>query len=282
MRRRDIILLLGGAAIAWPPAAKAQRSELSRIGVLHVLPQRNSGGFITFQKRLGELGYVEGRNVAVEYRWSDQPERLAALAAELTALKMNVIVAANSPATRAAKHATSNIPIVAAVLGQDPVAAGLVDSLGRPGGNVTGTSMLAPEMSGKRLELLREIVPGLTRVAVLWSSHDPSHSVQLRETDEAARDLGIAAVRIQANGAEDIEEAFDLIVKERANAVDVLLAAEFFRIRGQVAELGLKHRLPIIGGEEGFAQLGGLVTYGRARTTAGAKRRSMSPKFSKV
>jgi putative ABC transport system substrate-binding protein len=263
MRRRDVILLLGAAVTARPPAASAQRSDrVSRIGVLHVLPQQSSLGFIAFRERLGELGYVEGRNIAVEYRWSDQPERLPALAAELTASNVHVIVAADSTTTKAVRQATSDIPIVAAVLGEDPVKAGLAGSLGRPGGNVTGMSLLTLEMSGKRMELLREIVPGLTRVAVLWTRRDPFHSMLLLETDGAARDLGVSVVHIVANGAEDIEQAFDLIVKERADAVDVLQSAALFGIRRRIAELGLKHRLPIIGGEEGFVQVGGLVSYG--------------------
>jgi putative ABC transport system substrate-binding protein len=262
MRRRDAIRL-GGVVVAWPLAAIAQRPDrVSRIGVLHVLPQQSSVGFIAFRERLGELGYVEGRNVAVEYRWSDEPERLPALAAELIALKMQVIVAADLATTRAAKQATSDIPIVAAALAQDPVAAGLAGSLGHPGGNVTGTSLLIPEMTGKRLEMLREIVPGLTLVAVLWSRRDPSQPALLSEADRAAGDLGIAVVRIGASGAEKIEEAFDLIVKEHADAVVVLQSAELFGIRGQIVELGLRHRLAVIGGEEGFARLGGLVSYG--------------------
>jgi putative tryptophan/tyrosine transport system substrate-binding protein len=261
MRRRDFIKMIGGSVITWPLSAQAQQpDQVRRVGVLHVIPDQASLGFPAFRKKLGELGYVEGRNIAIEYRWSDQPQRLTALAAELTGLKMDVIVTADTTATLVAKQATRAIPIVAAVFTEDPVATGLVDSLGRPGGNLTGISILAPEMSGKRLELLREIVPGLTRVAVLWSRQAPEHAALLRETDRAARDLGLAAVPVEGLG--DIEDAFQRMIKEHADAVDVLQSAQFFRIRAEIAELGLKYHLPIIAGEDGFVQHGGLVKYG--------------------
>jgi putative tryptophan/tyrosine transport system substrate-binding protein len=140
-----------------------------RVGVLHFIPEQASLGFAAFRKELGELGYVVGQNIAIEYRWSDQAQRLPALAVELTGLRTGVIVTGDMTTTFAAEQTTKDIPIVAAVLNGDPVATSLADSFRRPGGNVTGLSVLAPEMAGKRLELLREIIPSLTRVAILWS-----------------------------------------------------------------------------------------------------------------
>jgi putative ABC transport system substrate-binding protein len=269
MRRRGFIKVIGGSVISWSVSVRAQQADrVWRIGVLHVVPGDQSRGYPALRKKLRELGYMEGGNIAFEYRWSDQAPHLPALAAELTGLRVDVIVTGDTATTVVAKKATKDIPIVAAVFTDDPVAAGLVDSLRRPGGNLTGINLLAPEMSGKRLELLREIVPGLTRVAVLWSRQVPRHVVLLRETDQAARGLGIVVIHIEANNAEDIEPAFQLIVQERADAVDVLLAAQFFLIRRQIAELGLKYCLPVIAGEDGFVRLGGLITYGPSPTDA--------------
>jgi len=173
---------------------------------------------------------------------------------------MEVVVAGEETTALAAKQAAKDIPIVIAVFNSDPVATGLANSLRRPGGNLTGISILAPEMAAKRLELLREIIPGLMRVAVLWSRQDTNHPTLLRETDHAARQLGLATVPVE--GSEDIEDTFKQIVEKHIDAVDMLVSPQFFRIRSKFAELGLKYRLPIIGGEDGFAQFGGLINYG--------------------
>jgi putative ABC transport system substrate-binding protein len=174
MRRREFIALIGGGVAASTLGVRAEQpNRVWRVGMLHVVPEQAPLGFTAFRKKLAEFGYVEGQNIVFEYRWSDQAQRLPALAAELTDLKMDAIVTADATATLVVKQATKDIPIVAAVFTEDPVAAGLVESLRRPGGNLTGISILAPEMSGKRLELLQEIVPGLTRVAVLWSRQVP-------------------------------------------------------------------------------------------------------------
>jgi len=260
MRRREFILALGGVATSPLSAAAQQSHRVWRIGVLHFIPEQASPGFTAFRKRLGELGYVVGQNIAIEYRWSDQAQRLPALAVELAGLRTDVIVAGEDTAALAAKQAAKDIPIVTVVFNSDPVTAGLANSLRRPGGNLTGISILAPEMAAKRLELLREIIPGLTRVAVLWSRQDTNHPALLRETDQAARHLGVAAVPVE--GSEDIEDAFQRIGKERIEAINMLVSPQFFRIRAKIAELGLKYRLPIIGGEDGFARLGGLLNYG--------------------
>jgi putative ABC transport system substrate-binding protein len=180
------------------------------------------------------------------------------LAAALTEMKVDIIVVGDGTTAKAAKQGTREIPIVAAVFSDDPVAAGLAVSLGHPGGNVTGISLFAPEMSGKRLELLRDIVPHLTRVAVLWSRQSATHPALLRAANQAAHQLGIDLVQIEVSGPNDIENAFDLIMRERVGAVAAL--------QGVVAELGLKHRMPTITGEDGFARLGGLVQYGPSPT----------------
>jgi putative tryptophan/tyrosine transport system substrate-binding protein len=260
MRRREFILLLWGVT-TWPLSGWAQQPpRVRRVGVLHLVPEQASLGFAAFRKKLAELGYVVGQNIAIEYRWSDQAKRLPALAVELTGLRMDVIVAVEETAALAAKQAAKDIPIVVAVFNSDPVATGLANSLSRPGGNLTGISILAPEMAAKRLELLREIIPGLMRVAVLWSRQDTNHLTLLRETEQAARYLGVAAVPVE--GSEDIEDTFQRIVKEHIDAIDMLVSPHFFRIRSRIAELGLKYRLPIIGGVDGFAESGGLINFG--------------------
>jgi putative ABC transport system substrate-binding protein len=263
MKRREFITLLAGAAAALPLVARAQQPDrVWRIGVLHVVPPDASMGYAAFRERLRDLGYIEGQNCAVEYRWSSHPEQLVSLATELVNLGAKVIVTGDATTTAAASHGTRNIPIVAAVLTVDPVTAGFVSSLGHPGGNITGLSLFAPEMSGKRLELLAGIITGLKRVAVLWNSGVEAHPALLGETSRTARRLGISLVEVEAGGGEDIEQAFQRIVKEHVEGVVVLQAAEFYLIRKSIAELGLKHRLPIIAGEDGFAQLGGLIKYG--------------------
>jgi putative ABC transport system substrate-binding protein len=267
VRRRDFIALGGAAATACFGAALAQQpGRVWRIGVLHGVPLEASIGVAAFRRRLGELGYVEGQNSVIEYRWSDQVDRLTSLAAALTELKVDIIVAGDGTTAKAAKQATREIPIVAAVFTDDPVAAGLAGSLGHPGGNVTGITLFAPEMSGKRLELLRDIVPHLTRVAILWTRQSAAHPALLREANQAAHQLGIDSVEIEVAGQNDIENAFNLIMRERVGAVAALQGVEFYRIRARIAELGLKHRMPIITGEDGFARLGGLVQYGPSPT----------------
>ena len=255
---------MAATVLAAQLAAEAQTARrVYRIGILHSWPLQNMPAFAAFRERLRDLGYVEGQNCVFEYRFlTDRPDRLPSLAAELIRSRVDIIVAGDPATTAAAKGATSDIPIVAAVLALDPVAAGFVASLARPGGNVTGLSFFAPEMSGKRLALLKETLPGLSRVAVLWTPSATQHPALLRETDEAGRRLGIALLRVAVNGAEDIDRAFQSAAGGRVGAMTVLQAAEFSRIKGRIAELGLKHRVPTISGEDGFAELGGLIKYG--------------------
>jgi putative ABC transport system substrate-binding protein len=246
-----------------PLAVHAQQpSRVWRIGILHGVSAEASVGVSAFRQRLGELGYIEGQNSIIEYRWSDRLELVPALAAALIELKVDVIVAGDGTRAKAAEQATRDIPIVVAAFTDDPVAAGLIGSLGHPGSNVTGLALFAPEMSAKRLELLRDIVPRLTRVGILWTRQSVTHPALLHAANEAAHQLGIDSVEIEVVNPNDLEQAFDLIMRERVGAVEVLQGIEFYRIRARIAELGLKHRVPIITGEVGFAQLGGLVQYG--------------------
>ena len=261
INRRAFLGSLG--LLAAPRAAEAQPAgKVARVGVLHVAAPEGSIGFAALRDGLRNLGYVEGKNIVFEYRWPQgKREHLPAVAVELAKHSVDVIVTADSNTTRAAKHATGTIPIVMAV-SQDPVAEGLVASLAHPGGNVTGLSSLGPEFSGKRLELLKEVVPRVNQVVLLWNPKLPQHAPLLRATEVAARPLGVKLLRIEASGLEDIERAFQAAVAGRAGALLALPAADFFLIRAQIAALGLKHRLPTLSYEAGFAKAGGLVQYG--------------------
>ena len=216
MRRRDLITLLGGAAASLPLAARAQQPErMWRIGVLAPMNRERA-----IRQGLRELGYVEGKNILIEYRVADRTDTLARDAAELVSLKVNVIVAGGSQAVRAVQQATQSIPIVMTA-SSDPVGSGFVASLARPGGNITGNSLLSPELSGKRLQMLKEIVGGLSRVAVLWNPDDPPAVLSLRETEAAARQLGIEVAPIEARRPEDFETSF-------ASATNIHVGASSF------------------------------------------------------
>jgi putative tryptophan/tyrosine transport system substrate-binding protein len=262
MKRRDFLGLVGIAIACLGVAMAQQPSRVWRIGVLHRLPKEASPGFAAFRQRLSKLGYVEGENSVIEYRWSDQTGDLPSLVAALTKMKVDVIVAGDGSTAAFAKQATREIPIVGAVFDDDPVAAGLVTSLGQPGGNVTGLSIFAPEMSGKRLEVLRDLVPHLTRVGILWSPQSANHPALLHAAKEAAHQLGMDPVEVEVAAANDIENALERLMRERVGAVAALQGAEVFVVRERIAEFGLKHRMPTITGEVEFARLGGLVQYG--------------------
>jgi len=219
-----------------------------------------------FRQGLRELGYVEGKNIVIEWRRHEgKVDRLPALAAELVRLKVEIIVTAGAPAARAAKEATSTIPIVMTQVG-DPVGSGFVASLARPGGNITGLSILAPELSGKRLELLKEIVPNLSRVALLHQATEPGTSQALRETERAAKALGIHLQYLDLRRPEDIETAFRNASKGHSDAVLVLFNSLLFPRRTQVVDLAVKSRLPIIFGRPEYVEDGGLMSYGMSFT----------------
>jgi len=205
---------------------------------------------------------MDGKNIAIEYRWPEgKAGRLPALAADLVRLKPDVIVAADPTTAIAAKRATGEIPIVFAV-SFEPVGEGLVASLARPGGNITGLAIFGEEFARKRLELLKEMLPRVARIALLWNPAVPYHPALLQATEEAARQASVTLQSVEASGPHDIDKAFQAALKGRAGAMLALPSPEFGFIRGQMAELSLKYRLPIMTHEPGFAQAGGLVQYG--------------------
>jgi putative ABC transport system substrate-binding protein len=265
MRRREFITLLGGAAAAWPLAARAQQPAMPVIGFLNTQsPEANTGRLRAFRQGLKDTGYVEGENVAIEYRWADnQIDRLPALAADLVRRKVAVIVATTaSPPALAAKTATTTIPIVFLVA-EDPVRLGLVASLSRPGGNLTGINFFNAELIAKRLELLRELVPTAIRVAVLVNPADATNSESaLREVNVAARAMGLQTQVLNAGTSGEINAAFATFVRERPDALFVGGDAFFNSRRVQLANLASRHAIPAVYPGRDFAEAGGLMSYG--------------------
>jgi putative ABC transport system substrate-binding protein len=263
MRRREVITLLGGAAAALPLAARAQqavkRPIVGLLGDSTYLAENERAA--AFAQRLRDLGWIEGRTIAIEYRWADgRSERLAEIAAEFVRLKVDVIVMGGTPAVLAAKQATSLIPIVFATAG-DPVGTGLVASLARPGGNVTGLSVLAVDLAGKRLDLLREAIPGLGRLAIMGNVGNPLSVLELGEVQAAARQLGVQYDTLEIRRPQDIAPALEA-VKGRADALfvcqDLLTRANRLRIN----TLALTARLPVMHSSREFIEAGGLMSYG--------------------
>ncbi len=257
-----IIAILALALLSVPLSSEAQRAgKVPRIGWLSHTPGPN---LEAFRRGLRELGYVEGENVTVEARYAEgREERLPALAAELVRLPVDVIVtAAGNPAVRAAKNATSAIPIVMGQSGVDPVVAGLIVSLARPGGNVTGLTTISADLSGKRLELLKEAVPTVSRVAVLWNATNPDKARELRETRVAALALGVSLQSLEVRGPDDFEKAFDAATRGRADALitlhDVLTNSQ----RARIVHFAAQNRLPTMYEFREWADAGGLMAYG--------------------
>jgi len=251
------VLLIAGSAEAQQPA------KVPRIGFLGgVSPSANSARIAAFRQGLAELGYVEGKNILIEWRHTEAAklDRLPVLAAELVRLKIEIIVTGGPPATRSAKEATATIPIVMG-FDDDPVGNGFVKSLARPGGNITGLSALAPEISGKQLELLREIVPRLSRVVVLGTSIRPGNRQALEEIEVAAQAFGMKLQYLDVLGPKDIETAFRAASTGRADAVLVLSSPVFTSERTQIVDLAAKSRLPAMYPQQEFVQEGALMTY---------------------
>jgi len=266
MERRTFLGTLGLSVLAAPLAAEAQQAvKIPRIGFLAVNLAASPHLPEAFRQGLRDLGYVEGRNVVIEYRETEgKPERFPALAAELVALKVDVILAGGTPHALAAKQATKTIPIVFASVA-DPVASGLVTSLARPGGNVTGLSNFAPELVGKRLEQLTQAVPGVSRVAVLWhpgNLGDRTEKEMLKAADVAARTLGLRLQFVEARGPADIDRAFSDMTRARAGALTVLPSGMFSSERRRLVDLSAKNRLPAVFPFREFAVAGGLMSYG--------------------
>ncbi len=261
--RREFITLLGGAAAAWPLAAYAQQpAKLPTIGYLGPsTPSVESQRLAAFVQRLRELGWTENRTITIEYRRAEgREERFAEIAAEFARLKVDVIVTAGTAAVVTAKQATSVIPIVFAVAG-DPVGTGLVASLARPGGNVTGLSNQSADLAGKRLELLREVVPSLRRLAILANAGSPIGVLEMREAQAAARTLGFEVATVEIRRAQDIAPAFDAL-KGPADALYVAADPLVTTNRIRINTLALGARLPTMHGQGDNVEAGGLMSYG--------------------
>src|SRR5262245_8120287 len=263
MVRKGVVTLLVGLVIAFVPHAQAQQAKkIPRIGFLG-LPSGPAWQEEEFMQGLRELGYVDGQNIIIEYRWgAGKLERLPALAEELVQLNVDLIVVRTTPVVQAAKNATTTIPIVI-LSSADPVASGFVASLARPGGNITGMSAMMPELAGKRLELLREVLPKLSRVALLAHGVDPAHKLIVKEAQEAAERFGMKFQPVIIGASEEIERAFSTMIKERAGAL--IVHALFINTLGQgqrIARIAVTNRLPTISDGVPFAEEGGLMFYG--------------------
>ena len=266
MKRRDFITLLGLTA-TWPLAVGAQqRPNVPRVGYLFSLAQAESQHlWQACQQGLREMGYIDGQNIIVEPRWAEgQYDRLPGLVAELERLKVDVLVAAATPTNIAVKGGTSAIPVVFVAVA-DPVRAGLIASLARPGGRFTGLSLLTPETSGKRLELLKETVPNLARVAVMLNPGNLANFVLVEETQAAARPLRLELQLFEVRNPSDVERAFAGAIAGRANAVVVIDDPFIHSHRARIIALAANHRLPAICGTREYADDGGLMAYGPHR-----------------
>jgi putative ABC transport system substrate-binding protein len=263
MRRREFITLLGATVAAWPLAARAQQpAKLPIIGFLGAATASARSEWVAaFVRRLHELGWIEGRTVAIEYRWAEgRSERYAEIAAEFVRLKVDVIATYATPPAVAAKQVTAVIPIVSAVLG-DPVGTGLAVSLARPGGNVTGLSNQSADLAGKQVELLREVAPGLRRLAVLANVSNPVSALEMGGVQAAAKALGLDVVTLEIRRAEDIVPAFETL-KGRAHALYVAGDPLMITNRVRIQTLALAARLPATYNQREYVEAGGLMSYG--------------------
>jgi ABC-type uncharacterized transport system substrate-binding protein len=263
VRRREFITLLGGAAVAWPLAASAQQPVVPVIGFLSAAsPDAYTDRVRAFRQGLRDAGYVEGDNVAIEYRWAEgQYDRLPALAAELVRRQVAVIVAAPTISALAAKSAIATIPIVFTV-GDDPVKLGLVSSLARPGGNLTGVNFFGAEVVSKRLELLRELIPGVRRLAVLVNPSNAMISEAIvRDVEAAARGMGVQVQVFNAGTSREIDAAFANLVRERSDAVFIGGDAFFTSRRVQLATLAARYMIPSSFSQREVTEAGGLMSY---------------------
>jgi putative ABC transport system substrate-binding protein len=269
MRRREFITLLGGAAATWPLTVRAQQPKIFRLGYLE--PGVRSDPTVQNLRRqfllgLRDLGDIEGRDFKMEDRNADgNLERLPALAADLAHLPVDIIVAAGGEAPiRAAMQATDKIPIVMTV-SADPIISGIVASLARPGGNVTGMSALASEMAGKRMELLKEVIPRASRVAVLWNSDNKSKIAEWKDTQSAAKTMGLTLISVEVRSPEELEPAFASILREHPDAMITLTESLTLAYREMIGHFALSNRLPMFAELREFAVAGGLASYGASR-----------------
>ena len=260
MRRREFMTIVGGTVVSWPLVVRAQQPGKPTIGFLGTDAAAWRPWTDAFVERLRAFGWIEGRTIAIEYRWSQgRSERYAEIAAEFVRLKVDVIVT-NGTAAPTVRQATSVIPIIFP-MGIDPVAGGLITSLARPGGNVTGLSVQQTDIAGKRLEFLRELVPRLRRLAIIFDVGFPQAVLEVAEVQAAARTLGIEVAPLEIHRAEDITPAFEAL-KARADALYVVVNAIVVANRTRIITLALGSRLPTIFNTREFVQAGGLMSYG--------------------
>jgi len=267
MNRRELITLVGGAA-AWPLAAGAQQPAMPVVGFLNpASPGELAHRVAAFRNGLAEAGFVEGQNVTIEYRWAEgRFDQLSALATDLVQRGVMVIAATGGiAAVRAARSATANIPIVFSS-GSDPIQAGLVPSLNRPGGNVTGATLISAALVAKRIELLHELIPGAELIAVLANSNNPSADFEVKEAENAARSLGLKIQVVRAGNERDFESAFATIARQRASALLVTTDPFFESLRGALVALAARHAIPTIYALREYAVGGGLISYGASIT----------------
>jgi putative ABC transport system substrate-binding protein len=262
MRRREFITILSGATATWPFAARAE-PKIPRVGYMGNSTQALEANLIgAFRDGLRELGYDEGRNILIEYRWADgNYAQFPTLVAELIAAKVDVIVTAGTPAALAVKKATTTVPLVMVAVG-DPVGTGLVPSLARPGGNLTGLSSIAPDLEGKRLELLREVVPTLSHVAVFFNLLNPFHVVSMRNAHTAAEAMGLKLQQHDIRKSEDLDDAFATIRKERPDGLLILADRVFLHNRQRMMDFTEEQRLPNVNAYTELVEAGGLMSYG--------------------
>jgi putative ABC transport system substrate-binding protein len=263
MKRRDFITLLGGASVAWPFAARAQQTaKVTRIGFLGPASASMTAGWIdALRAGLRDLGYLEGKNILFEFRWAEgKDDRLPGLVAELVSLNVDVLVTFGTPGTRAAKEARTTIPIVMAATG-DAVATGIIASLARPGGNITGQTILDPELCAKRLELLKEALPRTKRVAILLNPDNPISWANLQAAKLTAASISLELQQFEARGPTEIANAFSAMANSSVDAVEVFEDAIFFAHNKTIADNALVRRLPLIGYLD-LADAGGLMAYG--------------------
>jgi ABC-type uncharacterized transport system substrate-binding protein len=261
MRRREFITVVG-SAVAWPLGAHAQQ-KIPRIGFMGNSTAALETNLVdAFREGLRELGYEEGRNIAIEYRWADgNYDRFPTLAEELIAAKVDAIVTAGTPAALAVKRATTTVPLVMVAVG-DPIGTGLVPSLARPGGNLTGLSSIAPDLEGKRLQLLREVVPALSHVAMFVNSLNPFHVSSMKQARAAAQAMGIKLQLHDIPKSEDLDDAFAAIRKERPDALLILADRVFLHNRQRMMDFTNEQRLPNVNAYKELVEVGGLMSYG--------------------
>jgi putative ABC transport system substrate-binding protein len=258
MRRREFITLLGGAAVAWPFPALAR--QLFKIGLLDA--GLGAAFTVPFMRKLGELGYVEGKNVAIERKSAQgSAERLNEFAADLVREQVDVIVTAGTPAGFAAKKATSTIPIVLGA-NADPVGVGLVASLARPGGNATGNSLMAPDLSAKRLDILRTLAPGITRFAILWDSSNPGMAKRVQETQVAADQLQVLLRPVGPRNLDELDAAFAELLQTRPHALLVTAEAFTRRYLARIVDFANSNKIPAMFEDGVYVEAGGLMSYG--------------------